>query len=185
MAPVTRPLQTTEVSGGQWGPCQSSMRGEGRGDSFPRGHHHSRSSHPPQTFCRISLALPPHSPPSSAQRPYHSSSRGVRCFCATRDMSIICGPQSTRPRALKSCSQSEHHQGKQNLFLHHFFQFMYNYTSAVSGTCVARSLTLIYARHPMTPNVFETDTWPIGPVGCFNSLTLQGTVVIRDWLLTI
>ena len=31
----------------------------------------------------------------------------------------------------------------------------------------------------MTPNVFETDTWPIGPVGCFNSLTLQGTVVIR------
>ena len=32
----------------------------------------------------------------------------------------------------------------------------------------------------MTPNVFETDTWPIGPVGCFNSLTLQGTVVIRQ-----
>ena len=32
----------------------------------------------------------------------------------------------------------------------------------------------------MTPNVFETDTWPIGPVGCFNSLTLQGIVVIRQ-----
>ena len=107
----------------------------------------------------VESRLPSLSPPPQL---YHSSSQGVCCFCATRDMSIICGPQSTRPRALKSCSQSEHHQGKQNLFLHHFFQFMYNYTSAVSGTCacVARSLTLIYAGHPMTPNVFETDTLP-------------------------
>ena len=30
----------------------------------------------------------------------------------------------------------------------------------------------------MTPNVFETDTWPAVPVGCFNSLTLQNTEVI-------
>ena len=40
------------------------------------------------------------------------------------------------------------------------FGSLYNLTSAVSRMRVACSLTLIYAGHPMTPNVFETDTLP-------------------------
>ena len=32
----------------------------------------------------------------------------------------------------------------------------------------------------MTPSVFETDTWPKAPVGCFNSLTLQCIGMILD-----
>ena len=41
----------------------------------------------------VESRLPSLSPPPQL---YHSSSQGVCCFCATRDMSIICGPQSTQ-----------------------------------------------------------------------------------------